>query len=73
MSMLPPKGQDAVGEGVPSRRALPRRAFLRGTLAAGIAPWIIPASALGRNGTTAPSNRVVVAAIGLGFAWPMFL
>ncbi len=55
------------------KRRLPRRAFLRGALAAGVAPWIIPASALGRNGTTAPGNRVVMAAIGLGFGWPMFL
>ncbi len=58
---------------LPSQRPLRRRAFLRGALAAGIAPWIIPASALGRDGATAPGNRVVMAAIGLGFGWPMFL
>jgi len=27
---------------------------------------------LGRDGTTAPSNRIQMAAIGLGFAWQMF-
>jgi predicted dehydrogenase len=42
-------------------------------LAIGIAPSIIPATVLGRNGRPAPSNRITVAAIGLGFAWPMFL
>jgi predicted dehydrogenase len=42
-------------------------------LAAAAAPWIVPASALGRNGSTAPSDRVVVASVGLGFGWQMFL
>ncbi len=50
-----------------------RRAFMRQMLAAAVAPCFIPASALGLSGRTAPSNRVVVAAIGLGFAWQMFL
>jgi len=33
----------------------------------------VPASALGLDGRTAPSNRIHMAAIGLGFGWPMFL
>jgi predicted dehydrogenase len=50
-----------------------RRVFIRQMLAAAIAPSVIPASVLGLSGKPAPSNRVVVAAIGLGFAWNMFL
>lgn len=50
-----------------------RRTFLRNTLGAAVAPTLIPASALGLDGRPAPSNRIVVAAIGLGFAWDMFL
>ena len=46
---------------------------VRQVLAAAVAPAIIPASAFGMSGRPAPSNRVVVAAIGLGFAWDMFL
>ena len=43
-----------------------RRTFLkRAAILAGM-PAIIPASALGRNGHTAPSNRIVLAGIGLG-------
>ena len=30
------------------------------------APWIVPASALGRGGTVPPSERIVVGAIGIG-------
>ena len=44
---------------------LPRRRFLKNTLAATsaavMAPTIIPSSALGRDGSVAPSERVVVA------------
>lgn len=36
-------------------------------------PTIIPSSALGLGGAVAPSNRINIAAIGLGFGWPMFL
>ena len=43
-----------------------RRQFLRGALAAAAAPWVIPASALGRDGKPAPSNRLVVGCIGIG-------
>jgi hypothetical protein len=34
-----------------------------GTVAA---PWVLPASALGKDGTTAPSNRITVGFIGVG-------
>ncbi|MEO0795248.1 MAG: Gfo/Idh/MocA family oxidoreductase [Verrucomicrobiota bacterium] len=46
-----------------------RRDFLKTTLGATALigfPTIIPASALGKNGTVAPSNRVTVAVIGCG-------
>ena len=47
-----------------------RRGFLKraaGAAAAGAAfPAIIPASALGADGATAPSNRIVMASIGVG-------
>ncbi len=44
-----------------------RRAFLKGAAAAAVAfPYVVPASALGRGGKVAPSNRVVLAHIGVG-------
>ncbi|MCX6996464.1 MAG: Gfo/Idh/MocA family oxidoreductase [Kiritimatiellaeota bacterium] len=48
---------------------LNRRQFLKRTLAAGSAlamPCIIPAAALGRGGAVAPSERIVMGAIGVG-------
>jgi predicted dehydrogenase len=42
-----------------------RRSFLKQAAAIGM-PAIIPASALGLNGTVAPSNRITMAAIGIG-------
>jgi predicted dehydrogenase len=48
---------------------LTRRSFLkRGALAAGAigVPSFIPARALGRDGAVAPSNRIVMAGIGIG-------
>lgn len=48
---------------------LKRRQFLtKGVMAASAVafPYFIPASALGRNGTVAPSNRIVMAGIGIG-------
>ena len=51
-------------------RQLARRRFLKTTLAAAgaaiAAPTIIPASALGLQGTVAPSERVIVGGIGIG-------
>ena len=43
-----------------------RRKFLRTTAVAFGMPTIIPASALGKNGTVAPSNRIVLGGIGIG-------
>ena len=40
-----------------------RRGFLKGVLAAGAAPVIVPASVFG---ATAPSNKVQIAIIGCG-------
>ena len=51
------------------RTTLTRRQFLtRAALATGAAalPYYIPASALGRNGTVAPSERIVMGGIGMG-------
>ena len=42
-----------------------RRGFLSTTAAAIAAPYIVPASALGRDGATAPSERIVVGCIGI--------
>ena len=44
---------------------LTRRKFLAGTAAAAAAPMIVPASALGRDGTVAPSERITVGCIGI--------
>ena len=44
-----------------------RRNFLKTTAVATIGiPAIIPASSLGKNGSVAPSNRLVMGGIGLG-------
>jgi predicted dehydrogenase len=43
-----------------------RRRFLKVAAAAAAFPYIIPASARGQDGRPAPSNRVVMASIGLG-------
>ncbi len=52
------------------RKGLSRRSFLRKTATAGVAaagfPYIIPSSALGADGAVAPSNRIVMASIGVG-------
>ena len=54
------KGVSMVGMGVS------RRSFIARAGAAAAMPWLVPASALGRDGAVAPSNRIVVAGIGLG-------
>jgi predicted dehydrogenase len=49
--------------------SLSRRTFLKRSLSAGgavAAPFIVPASALGRDGATAPSERIVMGGIGIG-------
>ncbi|MCF7734388.1 MAG: Gfo/Idh/MocA family oxidoreductase [Akkermansiaceae bacterium] len=43
-----------------------RRSFLKTAAATLGMPMIIPASALGRDGTVAPSNRIALGAIGIG-------
>lgn len=52
------------------KRAISRRDFLRRTAAVSAGavafPYIIPARALGLDGTVAPSNRIVMASIGVG-------
>jgi len=40
-----------------------RRSFMGSLLAAGAAPWIIPAHVLGEH---APSNKITIGAVGLG-------
>ncbi len=48
------------------QRKITRRSFLKSASIAAAAPAIIPASALGRDGNTAPSERIVMASIGVG-------
>jgi len=46
-----------------------RRQILKSAVAAGgvvAAPWVISATALGKNGAVAPSNRITVGGIGIG-------
>ncbi len=43
-----------------------RRDFLKHAGGAVALPWLVPAAALGRDGAIAPSNRIVMAGIGLG-------
>ena len=54
-----------------AKNSIGRRQFLKKTagLAAGAIafPYIVPASALGKAGTIAPSNRIVMGAIGIGW------
>ena len=47
-------------------QSLSRRKFLKHAAGAVALPFFVPASALGRDGTVAPSNRIVMAGIGLG-------
>ncbi|MHC4171919.1 MAG: Gfo/Idh/MocA family protein [Planctomycetota bacterium] len=45
---------------------LTRRAFLRRAVALSAVPYIVPASALGRDGKVAPSERIVFGGMGVG-------
>ncbi|MEE8377014.1 MAG: Gfo/Idh/MocA family oxidoreductase, partial [Candidatus Aminicenantaceae bacterium] len=51
-------------------RGINRRQFLKSFSAVAVSalgfPSIVPASVLGQSGTTAPSNRIVMAGIGFG-------
>ena len=42
-----------------------RRKFLSGTAAAAAAPYVVPGAVLGKNGSTAPSERIVMGGIGI--------
>lgn len=51
----------------PQTSILSRRAWLQAAAAAGAAaPWIIPATALGADGATAPSKQITLGVIGIG-------
>ncbi len=52
------------------KSGISRRQFLAATSLALAAPTIIPASALGREGKTAPSDRIVVGIMGWGMQGP---
>jgi len=45
---------------------LARRRFLKRAAGAAALPWFVPAAALGRGGSIAPSERIVTAGIGIG-------
>ncbi len=46
---------------------LTRRDWLRGSAGVALAaPWFVPAGALGRDGKTAPSERITLGVIGVG-------
>ncbi len=50
-------------------RRMARRRFLKTTLKASavcLAPYVIPATAMGRDGAVAPSERIVMGGIGIG-------
>ena len=55
---------------MPTKKSINRRQFL--SKAAGIAvgtisfPYVVPSSVLGKGGSVAPSNRIVMGCIGLG-------
>lgn len=52
------------GELAPRRAS--RRAFLTSLLAAGTAPWFVPARVLGASGQTPPSDKITLGVIGVG-------
>jgi hypothetical protein len=45
---------------------LTRRAFLKRAAAAAAVPYIVPATALGRDGKVAPSERIILGGMGVG-------
>ncbi|MGD0091873.1 MAG: Gfo/Idh/MocA family oxidoreductase [Planctomycetota bacterium] len=58
--------RDSHTQNLPPAQPLTRRRFLAASAAACAAPCILPARVLGRDGATAPSERVTVGVIGLG-------
>ena len=66
---MKPTNAQALATGTAHNVSLTRRRFLKqGAVAVGALglPWWIPARALGRDGAVAPSERIVMAGIGLG-------
>lgn len=58
------QGTSASAQGGLTRRQVLRRTAAVGSVLA--APYIVPASVLGRNGATPPSEKIVVGGIGIG-------
>src|SRR5438876_1397523 len=54
----------------PSKSGISRRHFLAATGAALAFPTIVPSSALGRGGATAPSERITMGVVGWGMQGP---
>jgi predicted dehydrogenase len=54
----------------PNSRTLNRRHFLKVAGAAVVLPTLLPGSVLGRDGKTAPSNKITLGAIGWGMQGP---
>ena len=50
-----------------------RRNFLKAAAGAAAIPYFIPAAALGKDGKTAPSDRIVMAGIGIGSIFGNYL
>jgi len=48
------------------RMDLSRRAFLKSAAAVAAAPYVVPATALGRSGRMSPSERIVMGGLGIG-------
>ena len=48
------------------RKVVTRRGFLRRGAVVAAAPWVLPASALGREAARPPSDRIVMGCIGVG-------
>jgi predicted dehydrogenase len=49
-----------------SKESISRRGFLQKTAALAAAPYFVPATALGRGGKVAPSERILLGGIGIG-------
>jgi len=47
-------------------KPFPRRAFIKSMLAAGAAPWFVPAHLVGAGGQAAPSNKINLGVVGVG-------
>ncbi len=54
----------------PTAKRLDRRQFLKVAGAAVILPTILPGCVMGRGGKTAPSNKIALGVIGMGWQGP---